>query len=80
MLNKKIVLLYLGSNKCRLGEQKIILLKNIKNITVQKLFIGSVYHIYIYIYSGGRPFGPKNDRADFLCPRVQPWVQLARCT
>ncbi len=43
--------------------------KKKKNLTVQKLLNGSVYHIYIYIYilyGGGGPPGPKNARAEFL--------------
>ncbi len=51
---------------------------NKKNLTVQKLLNGSVYHIYIYIYilyGGGGPPGPKNARADFFVP-VQPWVYI----
>ncbi len=46
ILNSKnilLLLLYFGSNKCRLGEQKRILLKNMKNLTVQKGLTASVY-------------------------------------
>ncbi len=45
-----LFLLYFGSNKCRLGEQKIIILKNITNLTFQKHLTGSVHmHLYISI-------------------------------
>ncbi len=39
-----LLLLYFGSNKCRLGEQKrIIFKKHLTNLTVQTLLTGSVY-------------------------------------
>ncbi len=46
-------MLYFGSNKYRLGEQKRLIFKNIKNVTVQKRLTGSVCvkknkKIYIY--------------------------------
>ncbi len=45
-----MLLLYFVSNKCRLGdgEQKRILKKNIKNLTVQKLLTDNVC-VSIYI-------------------------------
>ncbi len=55
-----LFLLYFGSNKGRLGEQKILLFylfkKTIKNLTLQKPLTGSVFVQYyidlsIYIYS-----------------------------
>ena len=39
--------LYFGSNKCRLGQQKRILYKNIKNLTVQKFWL-VLCHVEIY--------------------------------
>jgi len=38
-----MLLLYSGSNKCRLGEQKT-LFQNIRNLTVEKHLTGSVYN------------------------------------
>ncbi len=40
-----LILLYFWSNKCRLGAEENSL-KNIKNLTVQKLLTGSVYIYY----------------------------------
>ncbi len=54
-------MLYFGSNKCRVGEQKRILKKKTcKKLTVQKLLTGCVcvcvcIYIYIYIYISGGP-------------------------